>query len=75
MNNNGGVTKLLNIEVIGLTLNSSVKLILNYFKKKLNVTDMEKDSIIKKVETVEISITFQHIFKEFVSKMIGFLGS
>ncbi len=52
LNNNGGVTKLLNIEAIALTLNSSVKSILNYFKKKLNATVMEKDNIIKKVETV-----------------------
>jgi translation initiation factor 2 beta subunit (eIF-2beta)/eIF-5 len=52
LNNNGGVTKLLNIGTIASTLNSSVKSILNYFKKKLNVTVMEKDNIIKKVETV-----------------------
>lgn len=52
LNNNGGVTKLLNIESIASTLNSSVKDILSYFKKKLNVTIIEKDFIIKKVETV-----------------------
>ena len=52
INNNGGVTKLLNIETIASTLNSSVKDILSYFKKKLNVTIIEKDLIIKKVETV-----------------------
>ena len=52
LNNNGGVTKLLNIEAIALTLNSSVKDILSYFKKKLNVTIMDKELIIKKVETV-----------------------
>ncbi len=52
LNNNGGVTKLMNIEAIASTLNSSVKSILNYFKKKLNTTVMEKDCTIKKVETV-----------------------
>jgi translation initiation factor 5 len=52
LNNNGGVTKLLNIGSIASTLNSSVKSILNYFKKKLNATVMEKDCTIKKVETV-----------------------
>ena len=52
VNNNGGVTKLLNIEAIAQTLNVSVKDILSYFKKKLNVTIIEKDLIIKKVETV-----------------------
>lgn len=52
VNNNGGVTKLLNIESIASTLNCPVKDILSYFKKKLNVTIIEKDFIIKKVETV-----------------------
>ena len=52
VNNNGGVTKLLNIESIASTLNCSVKDILTYFKKKLNVTIIEKDCIVKKVETV-----------------------
>jgi translation initiation factor 2 beta subunit (eIF-2beta)/eIF-5 len=52
LNNNGGVTKLVNIEGIATTLNISVKDILSYFKKKLNVTIIEKELIIKKVETV-----------------------
>lgn len=52
LNNNGGVTKLMNIEAIASTLNFPVKDLLNYFKKKLNTTVMEKDYTIKKVETV-----------------------
>jgi translation initiation factor 2 beta subunit (eIF-2beta)/eIF-5 len=52
LNNNGGVTKLLNIETIASSLNSSVKDILSFLKKKLNTTIIEKDLIIKKVETV-----------------------
>ena len=63
LNNNGGVTKLLNIETIALSLNSSVKDILSYFKKKLNTTIMEKDLIIKKVETVN---KLEEILEEFI---------
>lgn len=63
INNNGGVTKLLNIEAISTTINSSVKDILSYFKKKLNATIMEKDLIIKKVETVN---RLEEILEEYI---------
>lgn len=62
-NNNGGVTKLLNIEAIASTLNSNVKDILSYFKKKLSVTIIEKDFIIKKVETVN---KLEEILEEYI---------
>jgi translation initiation factor 2 beta subunit (eIF-2beta)/eIF-5 len=63
LNNNGGVTKLLNSEIIASTLNISVKDILSYFKKKLNVTIIEKDFIIKKVETVN---KLEEILEEYI---------
>lgn len=52
LNNNGGVTKLMNIESIASTLNAPVKDLLNYFKKKLNAQIIEKEFVIKKVETI-----------------------
>jgi translation initiation factor 2 beta subunit (eIF-2beta)/eIF-5 len=63
LNNNGGVTKLLNIESIATKLNCQVKDILSYFKKKLNTTIMEKDLIIKKVETVT---RLEEILEEYI---------
>jgi translation initiation factor 2 beta subunit (eIF-2beta)/eIF-5 len=67
LNNNGGVTKLVNIETIAKTLNVSVKDILNYFKKKLNVTVIEKELIIKKVETVN---NLEEILEEYIKNNI-----
>ncbi len=63
LNNNGGVTKLLNIDSIATKLNCSVKDILSYFKKKLNTTIMEKDLVIKKVETVN---RLEEILEEYI---------
>ena len=67
LNNNGGVTKLVNIETIAKTLNVSVKDILNYFKKKLNVTIIEKDLVIKKVETV---MKLEELLEEYIKNNI-----
>lgn len=67
VNNNGGVTKLLNIESIASTLNISVKDILSYFKKKLNVSIMEKDLVIKKVETVT---KLEELLEEYIKNNI-----
>ncbi len=63
LNNNGGCTKLLNIEAIAQTLNTPVKILLTYFKKKLNVTIIEKDLVIKKVETVN---KLEEILEEYI---------
>ena len=67
LNNNGGVTKLLNIEAIASTLNISVKDILSYFKKKLNVTIIEKDLVIKKVETVN---NLEELLEEYIKNNV-----
>jgi translation initiation factor 2 beta subunit (eIF-2beta)/eIF-5 len=67
LNNNGGVTKLLNIELIAFTLNISVKDILSYFKKKLNVTIIEKDLVIKKVETV---MKLEELLEEYIKNNV-----
>jgi translation initiation factor 2 beta subunit (eIF-2beta)/eIF-5 len=63
LNNNGGCTKLLNIEAIAQILNTPVKNILSYFKKKLNATIIEKDLVIKKVETVN---KLEEILEEYI---------
>ncbi len=62
-NNNGGVTKLLNIENIAKSLNIQVKDFLSFLKKKLNVTILEKDFILKKVETVD---KLEEFLEEFI---------
>ena len=62
-NNNGGVTKLLNIETIAKTLNIQVKDFLSFLKKKLNVAILEKDFILKKVETVD---KLEEFLEEFI---------
>jgi translation initiation factor 2 beta subunit (eIF-2beta)/eIF-5 len=67
LNNNGGVTKLLNIETIASTLNISLKDILSYFKKKLNVTIIEKELVIKKVETV---IKLEELLEEYIKNNV-----
>ena len=67
LNNNGGVTKLMNIENIAQILNISVKDILNYFKKKLNVTIIEKDLVIKKVETVN---KLEELLEEYIKSNV-----
>ena len=67
LNNNGGVTKLINIESIAQTLNISVKDILSYFKKKLNATIIEKDLVIKKVETVN---KLEELLEEYIKSNV-----
>ena len=67
VNNNGGVTKLLNIENIASILNISLKDILSYFKKKLNVTIIEKELIIKKVETVN---KLEELLEEYIKNNV-----
>ena len=63
LNNNGGVTKLINLESIVNTLNANLKEVLTFIKKKLNTTIIEKDLIIKKVETVE---KIEEILEEYI---------
>lgn len=63
LNNNGGVTKLLNIELICKGLNINPKELLHFYKKKLNVTIIEKDFIIKKIETIN---KLEEILEEYI---------
>lgn len=63
LNNNGGVTKLLNIESICKGLNINLKELFSFYKKKLNVTIIEKDFVIKKVETIN---KLEEILEEYI---------
>lgn len=63
LNNNGGVTKLTNICEICNQLDVEIKSLLQFFKKKLNVSIIEKDLIIKKIETVD---NLEKILEEYI---------
>lgn len=63
LNNNGGVTKIVNVESICKALNISIKELFSFYKKKLNVATIEKDFIIKKVETIN---KLEEILEEYI---------
>lgn len=63
LNNNGGVTKIENLESIAKDINVEIKTILSWFKKKLNAAIIDKDHTIKKVETV---INLENLLEDYI---------
>ncbi len=63
LNNNGGVTKIENLESIAKDLNVEIKTLLSWFKKKLNAAIIDKDHTIKKVETV---INLESLIEDYI---------
>jgi translation initiation factor 5 len=67
-NNNGGMTKLINIEAISTQIGTDVDILLKFIKKSLNVNIIKKDSIcIRKIETQQ---NIENILEEYIEKEI-----
>jgi translation initiation factor 5 len=67
-NNNGGMTKLINIETIATQLGCELDDILKFFKKCLNVNIIKKEGIfIRKVETQQ---DIENILEEYIQKEV-----
>lgn len=67
-NNNGGMTKLINIENISTQIGTELNDLLKFIKKYLNVNIIQKNGIfIRKVET---SQNIENILEEYITKEV-----